>query len=196
MIFKKLFFVAFVCIFALSNLFAQSANFWQKKDASMFRAERSWLPAHYETYQLDLSGLKQQLSAAPVVNLALWHGENEGVKIALPMPDGSFEDFILAESPMMEPELAAQLPDIKTYAGYSLTDKTAYMRCSFTVWGFHGYILSEKGTVYIDPFSGQTTETYISYLKKDVPHRATAMRCLQQGTTTLTRLFLLTNCQV
>lgn len=170
---------AFSVLLLTQNSYAQSLNFWKSNDMSLFRTERSWLPEQYQTHQLDLTGLKSRLASAPEVNPATWHGET-GVTIALPMPDGNFQNFILGESPIMEPGLAAQLPDIKTYAGYSLPDKSAYMRCSFTVWGFHAIIFSEEGTIYIDPFSSQTTENYLTYYKKSVPHRASAMQCLQQ----------------
>ncbi len=177
---KKQILFGFLVLFFIQTICAQTLNFWKSVDLSLYRSERQWLPESYQTHQLDIAALKNHLSSAPEANIALWHGET-GAKVSLPLPDGSFQDFILAESPIMEPGLAAQLPDIKTYAGYSLPDKSAYMRCSFTVWGFHAMILSPSGTIYIDPFSPQTTENYLTYFKKSVPLKASAMQCLQQS---------------
>jgi hypothetical protein len=53
----------------------------------------------------------------------LWHAPHENVVaprfshviIYLPMPDGSFQRFAIAESPILAPELAARYPEIKTF---------------------------------------------------------------------------------
>ena len=38
------------------------------------------------------------------------------------MPEGGFESFVIAETPMMEKPLYDLFPDIKTYSGFSLND--------------------------------------------------------------------------
>lgn len=178
MIIRKIIVLLFISgIFQIG--IAQSNNYWSPANMQAYRSQRTWLPELFFTCSADIGRLKSALSSAPVRSSVVQQA-NEGVLVAFPMPDGSYQTFSMLESPIMEVGLAEQFPDIKTYAGYSLTDPTAYMRCSFTVWGFHGFILSQSGTVYIDPFEHGNIENYICYYKKDISYRADAMRCIQQ----------------
>jgi hypothetical protein len=48
--------------------------------------------------------------------------------LSLPAPAGGFQRFSVAESPVMEPGLAAKHPDIKTYSGRGIDDRAATIR--------------------------------------------------------------------
>jgi len=90
--------------------------------------------------------------------------------IELPMPDGSTQRFTLFEVPVMEPELTAQFPDFKAYAGQSLDCPGATARLTFTARGFHAMILSPEGDVFINPAAAQPTdrsEYYVSFRQQD-----------------------------
>jgi hypothetical protein len=87
------------------------------------------------------------------------------VTLPLPLPDGTFGRFQIEESPIMEPDLAARHPEIKTYRGRGLDDATASARLDRTPAGFHGLILSGSGTIYIDPYRRGDITHYISYNK-------------------------------
>jgi hypothetical protein len=98
--------------------------------------------------------------------------------LQLPMPDGSMMDFDMEESPMLEPGLAAQFPDIKTYSGHGIKDKTAYLKISITAKGFHAMILSAQGSFYIDPYNWQNTNYGIVYSKENFdPNSKPRMEC-------------------
>jgi hypothetical protein len=51
--------------------------------------------------------------------------------ITLPMPDGSFALFRVEESPIMEPDLAATLPNVRTYRAEGIDVPEATARLDF-----------------------------------------------------------------
>ncbi|MBK8562596.1 MAG: hypothetical protein IPN76_04435 [Saprospiraceae bacterium] len=94
--------------------------------------------------------------------------------LTIPMPDGSMQEFQMVEAPVMHPDLAARYPYMRSFAGWSSTDGTAYLRCGYTQKGFHAMILSaQHSTAYIDQFREGDDRHYISYFKKDYlnPHQ-------------------------
>ena len=91
----------------------------------------------------------------------------QGTVIALPMPDGTFERYKVAASPIMADELAQKFPQIKTYAGQGADDGTATIRLDITPQGFHAIIFKSDEVIYIDPAYANNTTNYIAYYKKD-----------------------------
>jgi hypothetical protein len=107
----------------------------------------------------------------------------QGVVMTLPMPDGTFQRFLVKESPMLAPELAAAYPEIKTYSGQGLDDPSATTRFGWTAAGFHSIQLSgETGTTYIDPYTQGNTDTYVVFNKSDYRRAdAESWACLVAG---------------
>ncbi len=127
--------------------------------------ERYIIPQSYRTLELDLQDLSSALNQAP--NEDLTNVKESGFMLSLPLPDNSFATFKVVESPVMANELAAKYPQIKTFLGQGVSDRTARVRFDITPAGFHAIIFSSHGTVYIDPYSLGETRYYISYYKKD-----------------------------
>jgi reprolysin-like metallo-peptidase family M12B/putative Ig domain-containing protein len=126
---------------------------------------RDIVPRKYRTVQLNKSVLKNLLALArPETSGPI---ETTGVEIQIPLPGGGVQRFLIQDSPIMEPKLAARYPDIKTYVGQGVDDPSTTMRIDFTPRGFHAIILSPAGQVYIDPYSRDTDTHYISYFKRD-----------------------------
>ena len=94
------------------------------------------------------------------------------------MPDGTFARFAISDSPIMEAELAAKFPGIKTYSGQGIDDPTATIRFDVTPSGFHAMVIAAGGTTYIDPFSRGDVSHYISYDKRDYKRTGEIPRCL------------------
>lgn len=142
----------------------------------MRSTQRNWYPNHFEIFSLQLNEMKDFLSSAPMETTVA--SRLSSFTIELPMPDGNFHRYTLVESPVMEPELAAAYPYIKTYAGQGIDDNTATIRLDVTQFGFHAYVLSANGTVYIDPLVFENgAQDYIVFYKHDVPATLARHRC-------------------
>jgi hypothetical protein len=131
---------------------------------------------------------------ARLVTLDKWHLESllrkaprefteaakrEEASISLPMPDGSFMRFQIQESPVMEPALAARYPDIRTFRGQALDGQIATTRFDWTPQGFHGILLTPRGTVLIEPEQANQTSDYLAYFQGDTT--AGTMECEVDG---------------
>lgn len=118
----------------------------------------------YRCVAIDVSALRQLLQGCPVESGG--HLPSTTYRLQIPLPDGNASWFDIYESPIMEPGLAAQFPDIKTYAGYGVNDPTASLRFDLTPQGFHAMILSAHGTYFIDPYCRGNTQHYLVYDKQ------------------------------
>ncbi|MBI1226128.1 MAG: T9SS type A sorting domain-containing protein [Bacteroidetes bacterium] len=177
---KKIFSTLAVALIA-TCIFAQTKqNPWLDTPESSFAKKsgvRHIVPTKYRTLSLNLDLLKANLNDAPMRFSP--QAENSTVKLAIPLPDGTMETFQMVDAPIMHPDLAARYPYIRSFAGWSSTDGTAYLRCGYTQKGFHGMVLSAKhSTVYIDAFAEGDDLHYISYFKKDFPNPHTDFECM------------------
>lgn len=144
-----------------------SQSYWSDIDESQIELlrERDIIPEAYRTVSLNVEQMKILLQTAPLEFTI--DASERNVVMELPYPDGTMKKFHIYESPIMEPELAAKFPDIKTYSGYGLDDRYASMRFDMTPLGFHAMVLSPNGAVFIDPYTVGDIHNYISYYKKD-----------------------------
>ena len=83
--------------------------------------------------------------------------------ISLPLPNGESVELETTYAPIMQSELCAKYPEIKSYKvkgdGFS-------GRIGFTYKGFHGILFTPKGTVYYDPIDAEN-DTYYCFYRKD-----------------------------
>lgn len=82
----------------------------------------------------------------------------------------------------MEPGLAAQFPDIKTYIIQAIDDPTASGRIDMTHRGLRTTVLSEKGRYFIDPYWNNNDSVVISYYTRNYSN-AEKLQQLQCGVT-------------
>lgn len=146
---------------------AQSGPLWRDISADSLpeNAERLASFKQGRMLQLDVAGMQRLLSAAPQETDS--DRATRLLTLPLPLPDGSLVRFAIYEAPVMAPELAAQFPQIKTYAGQGLDDPAYTTRLDLTPHGFHAIIGSPQGTIYIDPLLKGDLTRYASYYKKD-----------------------------
>ncbi len=119
----------------------------------------------FSLYDLQEKTMGKSLALAPLefTNNAF----NNSVSISIPRPDKSYSRFSIVEAPVMEPALAAQFPEIKTYRGFGVDDPSSSIRFDITPHGFHAQVLSPKGDFYVDPIFKANTDYYASYFVSD-----------------------------
>ncbi len=119
----------------------------------------------YRATTADRATLAAALATAPLEGTSA-----APLELLLPLPDGGTARFQVVESSVMEPGLAAQFPDIKTYVGIGLDDPTATLRADLTPQGFHAQVLSRQPgqTFYLDPVSPAQPTTCLSYWRRDL----------------------------
>ncbi|MEO7918139.1 MAG: hypothetical protein ABIT01_01630, partial [Thermoanaerobaculia bacterium] len=122
--------------------------------------ERLLFPRVYKVVALDYTAFKTLVAKAP---LEFTPAAAQPLVLTLPLPDGSYARFALVESRIMDAALAARLPDVRTYRAQGIDDPAATARLDYTPEGFHGFILSPAGTVYIDPYRRGDTTNYLTY---------------------------------
>ena len=123
------------------------------------------LPARFRALEVDVKELERLLDRAPAERSAA--AAAAPLVLALPYPDGTDRLFRVEESPILEPELAARFPEIRTFVAQGIDDPTATARLSLTALGFHAMVLSTSGTVFIDPYRRGSAGYVLSYFKKE-----------------------------
>ena len=173
--------VVFLLLFLSLSLNAQVAVWKLMGDAqetlSNLQKDPSWSQiAHYATFETDLDQFRGKLaSEAPAEN-----EKGQTLSITLPLPDGSTRLFHIMESPVMEAELAAKYPEIKTYKG---TDGKNYMRMILTDRWMKAYILTEEGDIIVEPLSIKDKNHYGVYHSYDISlnPESNSLKCGENG---------------
>lgn len=111
--------------------------------------------------QLDENALHRLLATAPLEFSD--RSRQAPLVLTLPLPNGTLARFKVVESAVASPELAAWLPDIKTYAGQGLDDPTLTARFDWCPSGLHGIVLSGNESFFIEPQSAGDTSRYVTY---------------------------------
>jgi hypothetical protein len=157
-----------LCLLFTISIYAQN-NFWEQANTSQFKTaqkERANSPKEFRVISLDTEAF---LSFADNASYRFSLNKSNNLKMAIPMPNGKSELFTLEQTELMHPDLAAKFPELKTYAGKGVNDKTASIRITYSPYfGFSGMILSGKhSTVYIDAITTDNKH-YMTYYRDDL----------------------------
>lgn len=162
----NLFLLAVVTICAFKSSAQQFSNNWtaiNKKEVSD-KCFLSSLPKEYSVLKLDFALLKNDLDKATYENSAI----PVFVIISVPMPNGTFQNFKIYRSEVIADSLSKPFEYIiRTFTGKGIDDPFATAKFDYTLWGFHGFIISTNGYVLIDPYSLGNTTNYICYNRKN-----------------------------
>lgn len=140
---------------SLITLFTSNAQHFQQIELN---SEQLGLQYSAHVLQLDLNSLKSDFTA-------LRNNAENSMIIDFPFPDGSIEAFEVKYQFLMHPDLQVKFPEIYTVKGSS-KQSPAYAKFDITPKGFHGFILSDKGTIYIEPIEN-SENLYAVFWKHD-----------------------------
>ena len=153
-----------ILIFTIGLVNAQN-GLWTKTTASRLdglqKFERTSIPKQAAFYTLNYEAMKTALQAAPTRDFS---GAISSTIVSFPNANGTLEQFSIYESSVMEPALAASHPEIQSYVGQGITNRSAKIHLTTTIFGLHAMILSDKGTYYVDPYT-TNLQGYIVYNK-------------------------------
>ena len=122
-------------------------------------------------YQLNIESLKNTLQ-----NVGNRNNIGNTI-ISFPSSDGKLNQYRVFEASIMDSELQAQFPNIKSYAGQGIDNPSETVRFSITPKGLNVMFLgTSKGTQFIDPYSNQGN-IYTVYAKKNVETRDFEFEC-------------------
>ena len=135
-------------------------------------------PTAYRLVATDAAALQQTLLRAPQEDDLT---TASALELSLPLADGTFQRFRIAEYQSMKPQLANALPGVKTYLGWGVDNPAATARLSWMTDGFHGMILADGGIQYVDAVDADRG-LYRAYDSRALPRTPWAEQLLQEET--------------
>lgn len=161
--------------FSLSAMSQNSTELWTSVDESKAKQSEQ-ISRKIELkiekfFQLNIEGLKTALQN-------VGDRENPGnTIISFPNSNGKLNKFRVFEASIMEEELQAQFPNMRSYAGQGIDNPTEIIRFSITSKGLHAMFLgTSEGTQFIDPYS-TSGNIYTVYAKRNLGERNFDFEC-------------------
>lgn len=152
-------------IVGMTSYFALGQDFWTPVDATQIQlrseSSRQITPRHFKSFSLDKESLVIYLQNAPIESKEVL--KNPQFTLSLPNNEGGLDEFVVWSSPIMEEDLAAKHPEIKSYKGYKKNDRSVNMRMTITPYSFYGAIRSTDNMIYIDQYSTERSNIFMAY---------------------------------
>ena len=124
-----------------------------------------------QLFRINKAALNAVLSKAPKEyprEIISEKNKNNFTILQVPMPEGTWQNFLIKESPVMHPVLAEKFPEIKAYRGIGIEDQSASIYFDNSPLGFHGMVLSEKSEcIFIEPLKNNDDIVYKIFSKKE-----------------------------
>ncbi len=149
--------LAFFIVLTFSVVsYSQSDKIWKTADANqagtLSKIERNGWPTEYKIYNLQLDALRNMLKNAPALTQSQ---SGSSVVVNFPDAEGKLQSFEIYEASVMEPELQAKYPEIRSYTGKGIGNSGAIVRFSVSPQkGLSLLMRSVNGvTTIIDPYT-------------------------------------------
>jgi subtilisin-like proprotein convertase family protein len=168
---KNNYFLSFLFCCILSISWGQNRSDWtvlsqnSRVEISNISFDKEKMPTEFKLYSLGIESVKSKLKNAP--KRGEFFGTSPNV-INVPNADGSAEEYRVLDAQILHPDLARQLPNIKSYVGTSVLHPGKYIRFSVSQAGFHAQVFEPgKSTYFIDPYT-RDKSVYITYKREDL----------------------------
>ncbi len=130
------------------------------KELVIQSGKRNIIPNEYKVFYQNTTYLRSAL-------VGLSNDYKEGKIFQLPTPDGSTMDFRVWQTPMMEPQLAAKYPEIKTFTAEAVTNHNITAKIEISPAGFNAYVFDGDNSYLIDPYADVDNGYSLCYFKRD-----------------------------
>ncbi|MBW8687920.1 reprolysin-like metallopeptidase [Chitinophaga rhizophila] len=109
-------------------------------------------PTEFKLFDLNLAPFRSELFKT------VGNKSAHATIISLPNADGKIEQFQITESSNFEPALQARFPEIRSFSGKGVTDKSATLKLSISPQGIQTTVFRpEKENEFIEPYSADHT---------------------------------------
>lgn len=172
----KIKFLLLIAMMATTMLWSQNKVFWQNQttDASSVLKENHQSLKEFHTFSLNTEALRQSLVSVP--QRAQFSATSNTV-LSFPNGEGKLQRYSIKEASVMDPELQARFPEIRSYVGQGIDDASSVLRFSISPYGFSGMILASDGkNTFIEPIS-QNSSNYIVFNRKSRIDQSNDFEC-------------------
>ena len=120
--------------------------FWTLKDQGESRTQDLKIkPPTFDLYQLDLSALQNHLSDCK--KRKGLESDADLIELSIPVFGGKMERFGFVETPVMQPQLQAKYPNIRSYTAKGLDDARKMIKLEVGPRGLHALIFSSSPAI-------------------------------------------------
>ena len=155
---KQLLFLLF--IFCCVGVHAQNDDLWQKTSGSVLNKRINSSDSDKLYYKLNADFLKAKLSSTAQKT------SKSRAEITIPNSNGVLERFSVWESSNFDPELQAKYPEIRSYEGSGIDDKSAKIHFSVSPIGTQTMVLRiDKPSEFIEQNPDNKSE-YVLFTSK------------------------------
>ncbi len=153
----------------------KNTNPWSFPKHKLTETTTKNIPQKHRLVQLKEEVLQDILNQAPL-RFSEAAKTNKAL-LTLPLGDGTLVDFRIVEAPVLHPELGKKYPNIKSYAGQSVSDPSVKVRFSWSSKGFQAIVLAGANTSVIDTYSSSNITNHVVYNRKDRGVASSAFEC-------------------
>lgn len=151
---------------AASHCELPDSELWLEVDPSVVDPTGLLLPAKFRVFCADEDALRGLLAQAPP-EFGRPDPSTPELMLPLPMPDGTIRHFAVVNSPILAPELAAEYPDIMTFALRGGRESRASGRLTETPSGLDVLIKSMDGLIRLNPVVVEGETYYLAFFNRD-----------------------------
>jgi hypothetical protein len=130
----------------------------------------------FRGFRLDTTAMRRLLATAPP-EFVMIPAQSPTI-VTIPFPDATMRRFTVVESPILSPELQRRHPNIRTYVGQGVEDRTMRARFDLTVNGFSATVFTTDRVVFVDPVRVGNNRDHVSYYRTPFTE---PFRCLVEG---------------